>query len=261
MIGMRLAVAVSLAAVLIVAGVPAGAVAATPQALAPLDTLPLRATGTDAPLGDERLSNETTLTRYAHANWRGSVRSAPDQGARTIAHLRFLTEDGPPETYLVLRSHVDDQGRTWLQIRIPGRPNGRTGWVGRDVLSDLIVVRTSLRVNRRTLRATLYKNGKRIWSSRIGVGKRSTPTPAGRFWIRTRLRNLRGGTIYGPWAFGTADYSVLSDWPGGGVIGIHGTNQPQLIPGRPSHGCIRVPNRNITRLARLMPIGTPVQIL
>jgi len=53
---------------------------------------------------------------------------------------------------------------------------------------------------------------------------------------------------------------VLSDWPGGGVVGIHGTNQPQLIPGRPSHGCIRVPNAAIKRLWQLMPIGTPVRI-
>jgi lipoprotein-anchoring transpeptidase ErfK/SrfK len=44
------------------------------------------------------------------------------------------------------------------------------------------------------------------------------------------------------------------------VIGIHGTDQPWLIPGRPSHGCIRVPNPAIRRLARLMPIGTPVRI-
>jgi lipoprotein-anchoring transpeptidase ErfK/SrfK len=61
-------------------------------------------------------------------------------------------------------------------------------------------------------------------------------------------------------AFGTSAYSVLSDWPGGGVVGIHGTNQPGLLPGRVSHGCIRVPNAKIARLARLMPIGTPVRI-
>ena len=68
------------------------------------------------------------------------------------------------------------------------------------------------------------------------------------------------GGSFGPWAFGTGAYSVLSEWPGGGVIGIHGTNQPWLIPGRPSHGCIRVPNGAIVRLARLMPVGTPVRI-
>jgi lipoprotein-anchoring transpeptidase ErfK/SrfK len=93
------------------------------------------------------------------------------------------------------------------------------------------------------------------------VGARGTPTPAGRFWIREKFRVRPRGGVYGPFAFGTAGYSVLSDWPRGGVVGIHGTNRPDLIPGRPSHGCVRVPNGKIMRLRRLMPIGTPVQIL
>jgi lipoprotein-anchoring transpeptidase ErfK/SrfK len=139
------------------------------------------------------------------------------------------------------------------------RPNGRTGWVRRESLGDFHRVRTHLRINRRTLRATLYKRGRRIWSSPVGVGAPSTPTPRGRFYIREKLTGFGG--VYGPLAFGTSAYSRLSDWPGGGVIGIHGTNQPGLIPGRPSHGCVRVPNAAILRLARLMPIGTPVRIL
>ena len=223
--------------------------------------LPLRGPGVSGPIGNERLSNERTITRYGHPNWRSRIYRRATRSSKTIDRLRFRTEDGPPEIYIVLRGHVDDLGRRWLRIRVPGRPNGRLGWVRREALGDLVVVRTHLRVNRRTLRATLYRGGKKIWSSRIGVGARGTPTPRGNFWIRTRLRNLGGGTIYGPWAFGTGAYSVLSDWPGGGVVGIHGTNQPGLIPGRPSHGCIRVPNPRVRRLARLMPIGTPVRIL
>jgi len=53
---------------------------------------------------------------------------------------------------------------------------------------------------------------------------------------------------------------TLTDWPGGGFIGIHGTDRPDLIPGRVSHGCVRMRNHDIRRLARLMPIGTPVTI-
>lgn len=222
---------------------------------------PVRPVGAPGPLADERLSDERRLTRYANAVTRTSVRRRPTTSAPTVARLRFQTEDGPLEVYPVLESRIDTAGRTWLRVRVPGRPNGRTGWTRREALGPLHTVRTMLRVNRRTLRATLYRRGRRIWSSRIGVGARGTPTPGGRFWIRTRLRALEGGTIYGPYAFGTGAYSVLSDWPGGGVIGIHGTNQPELIPGRPSHGCVRVPNPDIRRLARLMPIGTPVRII
>jgi hypothetical protein len=175
--------------------------------------------------------------------------------------LRYLTEDGPAEVYPVLESYVDAGGRGWLRVRVPARPNGQTGWVSRHDLGRLHAVRTMLRVNRATQRATLHRDGRAIWSSPIGIGTTSTPTPAGHFWIRSRLRDLRGDSAYGPYAFGTAAYSVLSDWPGGGVIGIHGTNRPELIPGRPSHGCIRVPNAAITRLWQLMPVGTPVEIL
>jgi hypothetical protein len=224
------------------------------------DTRPVRPLTATGPLGNERLSDEKRLTRFAGAVAVAPVRSRPDKAGRRIAALRYLTEDDALEVYPVLESRLDDAGRTWLRIRLPMRPNGRTGWVTDGALGPLKAVRTMLRVNRTTLRATLYRSGRRIWSSRVGVGKATTPTPAGHFWIRSRVHGLRDSPVYGPFAFATAAYSVLSDWPGGGVIGIHGTNQPRLIPGRPSHGCIRVPNAAITRLWRLLPIGTPVAI-
>jgi hypothetical protein len=230
-------------------------------AAAMADDLPLRPRGEDGPLGNERLSNETTLSRWANTNLPARIRSEPSRQARQVGRLHWNTEDGVPEVYLVLTSRLDAQGRAWLEIRVPGRPNGRTGWVPEEALSQLHVVRKQLVIDRRKLRATLYDRGRRIWSSPVGVGKRSTPTPGGRFWIRERLSNLRGDPLYGPWAFGTAAYSRLSEWPGGGVVGIHGTNQPWLIPGRPSHGCVRLPNRKITQLRRLLPIGTPLRIL
>ena len=103
-----------------------------------------------------------------------------------------------------------------------------------EQLSNLKAIRTFLTIDRAKLRATLRKNGKTIWSSPVGVGAPGTVTPKGDFWIRERLKNLGGSPIYGPWAFGTSAYSdTLTDWPGGGVVGIHGTNQPELIPGRP----------------------------
>jgi len=121
-------------------------------------------------------------------------------------------------------------------------------------------VRTALVVDRKRMRATLYRSGERVWRAAVGVGAPGMHTPAGRFYVRERLKVRRRGSLYGPLAFGTSAYSKLSDWPGGGVVGIHGTNRPDLIPGRPSHGCVRVRNRAIKRLARLMPIGTPVRI-
>ena len=98
-----------------------------------------------------------------------------------------------------------------------------------------------------------------IWRARVGVGAPGTPTPAGRFYVREKIRNLRGDPLYGPWAIGTSAYSRLSEWPGGGVIGIHGTDQPGLDPGRPSHGCMRFGTQR-ARLVQKLPLGTPIWI-
>ena len=130
----------------------------------------------------------------------------------------------------------------------------------RSALGPLRTVTTALEIDRRRQRAVLRRSGRAVWRSPVGVGAPGTPTPAGRFYIRELLDNRGGDPLYGPWAFGTSAYSDLSDWPGGGVVGIHGTNRPDLIPGRPSHGCVRVPNAAARRLARLMPVGTPVLI-
>jgi hypothetical protein len=238
------------------------AVLATPAAATAADTpLKLKPKNDDSPLGDEKLSNERTVTRWGHTNLLGGIRKEPSMASEAIGKLRWNTEDGLPEVYLVLESRLDDKGGVWLKLRIPRRPNGSTGWVREEQISNLKVVTTHLTIDRTKLRATLRRGGKVVWSSPIGVGAPGTVTPAGKFWIRERLKNLGGSPIYGPWAFGTAAYSdTLSDWPGGGVVGIHGTNQPELIPGRPSHGCIRVPNARISRLAKIMPVGTPVKI-
>jgi len=235
--------------------------AAPASAAAADEALPLKPKGDTSPLGNERLSNERTLTRWGHTNLLGKIRSKPSKRGRTVARLRWNTEDGLPEVYVALESRLDDADRVWLKIRVPGRPNGRTGWVREEQLSNLKAVETHLTIDRRKLKATLRKRGRTIWTSPIGVGAPGTITPKGRFWIRERLSNLGGSPIYGPWAFGTSAYSdTLTDWPGGGVVGIHGTNQPELIPGRPSHGCVRVPNPKIEKLAKLMPVGTPVRI-
>jgi hypothetical protein len=215
---------------------------------------------TSNPPGTKPLSDERTLTRWAYPDTRARVRSRPAGGARTVARLRWLTEDRLPEIYLVLASWTDPSGREWVKIRVPRRPNGTTGWVLRGALRQYTVVREALDIDRAKRMATLRRNGKKIWFAHVGLGKIGTPTPAGHFYVREKFR-VRDVPLYGPYAIGTSAYApYLTDWPGGGVVGLHGTNQPELIPGRPSHGCIRLRNKQITRLYRLMPRGTPIWI-
>ncbi len=207
-----------------------------------------------------KLSDERLVTRWAHPARLADIYSGHTARSKRVARLRFLTEDDFPEVYLLLRQYTDDDGREWVQIRVPKRPNGAVGWVPRDALGPFNVNRFQLIVNRSTLRATLLRRGRKVWSARVGVGAPGTKTPAGHFWVREKFR-FKSTPVYGTHAIGTSAYApTLSDWPGGGVIGIHGTNQPELIPGRPSHGCVRIRNADIARLWRLMQLGTPVWI-
>jgi hypothetical protein len=206
------------------------------------------------------LSNLHTLSRWAYPVAASAVREDPSGGSRALAHLQFLTSDGQAEPYLTLRSDLVG-GVTWIQVSVPGRPNGRTGWVTSGALGELHVSHEYLRINRETLRAALYRDGRPLWNAPVGVGRPTLPTPAGGFFVTEKLTTL-ADPFYGPYALGTSAYApTLSDWPGGGVVGIHGTDAPQLIPGRPSHGCIRLRNADISRLWRLIEVGTPIEIV
>lgn len=234
------------------------AVAAAAVALAAPSSSAAAAPSTVVPPGTEQVSDELRRTVWAYSTSEAPIRRAPDVDAKAMTHLRLTTESGFAESYVVLGVFRTPE-RTWLHIRVPGRPNGRTGWVSEEALGTLRVTTTSIVVNRATRRLVVRRGGKVVFRARVGVGKRGTPTPAGHFWIRERYKALRGGGIYGARALGTSAYApYLTDWPRGGVVGLHGTNQPGLIPGAPSHGCIRLRNLDVIRLHRLAGVGTPL---
>jgi hypothetical protein len=207
-----------------------------------------------------RLSNLRTESRWSYPNSEALVHAYPSAGSHVIGRLRFLTVDDQAELYVALLSARMSSGQTWIKIELPARPNGQTGWVPRSALESLHTVNGYLLVDRTTLRATLFRDGRAIFSAPIGVGKASTITPPGNFYVMEKLITLNDPE-YGPVALGTSAYApTLSEWPGGGIVGIHGTNEPQLIPGRPSHGCVRMRNADIKRLWSLISVGTPIEI-
>lgn len=207
----------------------------------------------------ERLSGDRFVSRWTIVRAAAAARTRPTARAPVIARLAAKTPEGTPNALPVLRSKSDSRGRLWVEVRLPALPNGRIGWVRRQTLGGYETVSTHLVVDREQLRATLYRNGTVVFAAPVGIGTAFWPTPPGQFMIRNELTRY-ASPFYGPVAFGTTARSVLTDWPGGGFIGIHGTNEPQLIPGRVSHGCIRLRNPDILRLATLMPVGTPLTI-
>lgn len=248
--------AVALLAGLVLAGAPATAPAQEP---APAPAAPPEAAKPKAVPVISRLSDERTFTRSARPVLAEAVRAAPSPDARVVGRLRTLTEEGFAETYLLLTRRDNPDGTSWVRLRLPGRPNGRTGWVPRDALGAFRMTHTALVIDRRTLRATFLVRGRPRWSARVGVGAPGSPTPAGRHWVREQFP-VRPGSIYGAYAFGTSAYAAESDWQGSDVVGIHGTDRPDLIPGRPSRGCIRMTDRDVRWLARHLPDGAPILI-
>jgi L,D-transpeptidase catalytic domain len=209
---------------------------------------------TPAPLEPGSTSTWAPLRRAVLA------RDRPRPNATVVERLETQTPEETSNIVVILGRRRDAAGRLWVHVRLPVLPNGRTGWIPREALGGYSEVRTRLVVDLDRLTATLFRDRRPIFSARVGVGQPAWPTPRGQFYIRNRLTSYESA-FYGPLAFGTSARSaVLTDWPDGGFVGIHGTNQPELLPGRVSHGCIRMRNADILELGRLMPIGTPLTI-
>lgn len=227
-----------------------------------LDPAPHSGAVSDHTSRRDQVSNENTFTRWAYVTKIAWIHQAPGGSSPRVGRLSWYTADGFSSIYLVLRAHWDARGREWVKLRIPGRPNGRTGWVQRAALGSFHLTHLLVVVDREQRRMYFYTGGRRIWSAPVGVGKPGTPTPAGHFWIDERFKITDPSSGYYPYAFGTTDYSTLSDWPGGGVVGIHGPYyDPQGIPGYISHGCIRLKVSDDFWLAGHLALGTPLHVI
>jgi lipoprotein-anchoring transpeptidase ErfK/SrfK len=212
----------------------------------------LTGTGTAAPPGADAPATRprvvaraaTDLAVYAHKGDPTPVMSLP-----------ATTSFGTGRALLVTKRKA-----RWLEVLLPTRPNGSKGWVHtadvelRPVHDDLVVDLTA-----RTL--TWRRDGAVILTTTIAVGAPETPTPTGRFSV-TDLLDTPDDEGYGPFAVGVSGHSdQLTDFGGGdGQIGVHGTSDPSSIGQAVSHGCVRVPNDVIARLATSLPLGTPVVI-
>jgi L,D-transpeptidase catalytic domain len=208
------------------------------------------------------LSNERTLTTWAQSESVGGIYAHPVIGAAPLAMVHMFNADGFPEVYMVLSSYVNSEGREWARVRIPGRPNGRVGWMLRERLGSFHRTRWRIVVNLEWHRMWVYFGGRLMRVFPVGVGKPSTPTPTGHFWVDERFKLSDPSSPYWPYALGTSDYSTLPHWAGEGVVGIHGPfGEPQRIPGDPSHGCIRMLVGDMAWLGPRVTLGTPVQVV
>ncbi len=179
---------------------------------------------------------------------------------RALGPSQTLANPNPLGAPLTLLVNAVQGG--WLEVYLPERPNETTGWVTRSNVSlatdnEHIVVSLSAR------QVKLYRGGVQVYEAPVAVGAPDAPTPTGHFFVTEVLQLTDPGDAYGPYALGLSGFSnTYYSFDGGpGQIAIHGTDQPQVIGGYASHGCVRLTNPDITTLATQVPAGTPVDIV
>ena len=194
-------------------------------------------------------------SRVARTAGELAVFGAPGDGEPTTV-LATTTEFGSPRALLVVAEDGD-----WLQVALPVRPNGTTGWIQRaDVEVRVLDETIAIDVAARTL--TLFDGDTAVLTTPVAVGTDDNPTPTGQFYVVDKLDTGDPSGPYGQFAFGLSAYSdVLTEFAGGdGQVGIHGTDDPSSIGQAVSHGCVRVPGEVAQRLSETINLGTPVVI-
>lgn len=181
----------------------------------------------------------------------------PDTNAPVVSTFVNPTERGGPLVF----TGTDRTADGWLEVLLPIRPNGSTGWIRVDDV-DLSVNPYRIEIDASAYELVIYRYGREELSTTIAIGNGDTPTPIGEFFLIELLRPTNPNGVYGPFAYGLSGYSeTLDSFNGGeGIIGIHGTNQPELLGQDVSHGCIRVANPTISEMTQFLPLGTPVAI-
>jgi lipoprotein-anchoring transpeptidase ErfK/SrfK len=213
---------------------------------------PARAAGTTVPV-----SQPLVVLLHDHV---ARTRAAVDaRRIETVAARRPLTR---VRTILpVLGEATSDDGRTWVQVRLPGRPNGHKGWIP-AARTRSASTGWHISVDLSARRVAVYRDGLLERRFKAIVGKRSTPTPRGQFFVEEAL-SLSSTAAGGPFALASSARSrVLQEFDGGpGQIALHGTNNLIGALGTAvSHGCIRLSTRAITWLARRIGAGVPLTV-
>jgi lipoprotein-anchoring transpeptidase ErfK/SrfK len=149
----------------------------------------------------------------------------------------------------------------WVEVMLPIRPNGSTGWVRADAVS-LYVVDGEIVIDLANRHLTYLVDGVEVLQTDVGIGSDHNQTPIGHFFVTDNVTLADPNSPWGPHAFGiSARSDTITEFNGGdGIIGIHGTNNPGSIGGNISLGCVRVPNEAITLLHELVPLGTRVTV-
>ena len=193
------------------------------------------------------------------------ARAAPRPLARVVHVFRqFRSDYRPTIVHAIAQKKVesldpDAELTVWYKVRLPVRPYGRTGWIlAEQVDVHSIPIRVVVRRGSRAL--SVYRGGRRLLRTRVAVGRPDRKTPLGNFYVAAKYVPARNALV-STYALELSAPAGLSDFPGGGVVGIHGTPALGSIGQAASNGCVRVYPRVALKLRRLVPLGAPVKVV
>lgn len=199
-------------------------------------------------------AEDPTLGAYAHGPLDIYAAPSDDEAFMTVEETTILG------TATVL-GVVAVPGDGWVEVMLPVRPNGTTGWVSTDDVS-LYVVDSEIVVDLATRRLTYTVDGVEVLATDVGIGSEHNQTPTGHYFVTDNVTLADPNSPWGPHALGiSARSDTITEFNGGdGIIGIHGTNNPDSVGGNISLGCVRLPNDAITLLHEMVPLGTRVTV-
>ena len=189
---------------------------------------------------------------------RVAVRTGPDRSAKVIRLLQQFRTDYRLQIVLAVGQANRPDGTAWFKLNLPMRPNGTVGWIP-AASATLRPTQSHIVVHRGLRRIELFRGSKRLLYAKVAVGAPGRETPLGEFYVTARF--VPDDPFLGAFALETSAYSRLTEWPGGGKVGIHGTSEPWLLGQAVSHGCVRVSDRTALALEHLAPVGTPISIV
>jgi len=186
------------------------------------------------------------------------VRARPSDSAKRVALIHQFRPDFRAQYVLAIRGHRDAKGHLWVQIRVQLRPNGTLGWIHAEA-AQLTTTHNRIVVHRGLRKIDLFRDGKLVDEAPVAIGAPGRETPLGNYYVTARF--VPDDPFLGVFAVETSAYSRMTEWPGGGLVGIHGTSAPQLLGQAVSHGCVRIANATAVLLRTYAPLGTPISIV
>jgi lipoprotein-anchoring transpeptidase ErfK/SrfK len=212
---------------------------------------------TDAVVAPETAPAASDASINARITTTVTVRTEPSDSAPQVSVLKPKTPLGSPTTVLVL-----DERDGWLQVSLPTKPNGTTGWMPRAGV-QLHPNSLAVTVDRAQHHLVVTREGEVQLEAPVADGTSENPTPVGTFYVTDIVETDNAAGPYGPFALGLSAHSETLDQFGGGdgQVGLHGTNEPGAIGTSVSHGCVRVANDIIRQLVTMVPLGTPVTVV